>query len=173
MFNEKASNYLKPKKWAEKHIKRKMTKKSTLWSTMAPGQDTFKTNACILMLTLVRNHPNTFLQSHWALPHQENPVLMLPLQVGLHSHISHDFSWTFLPGLGGQQSTQRLETATWIIQIIHTDEAVQIQVQSHTLNVSTSFPGCDCEPLGKLKGNSWAYWRIECWTLWSTVFYQM
>lgn len=110
MFNEKASNYLKLQIWAEKHIKRKKTKNQH-WSTMAPGQDTFKTNACILMLTLVRNHPNTFLQSHWALPHQENPVSMLPLQVGLHSHISHDFSWTFLPGLGGQHIAAKCSKA--------------------------------------------------------------
>lgn len=42
---------------------------------MAPGQDTFKTNACVLMLILVRNHPNTLLQSHQALTHQDKSTI--------------------------------------------------------------------------------------------------
>lgn len=48
-----------------------------------------------------------------------------------------------------QQSTQRLETVNWIIQIIHTDETFQIQLQSHIPDLSTSFPGCDLWTFGK------------------------
>lgn len=75
-----------------------------------------------------------------------------------------------------QQSTQRLETATWIIQIIHRDEALQIQWFDTTAIPHPKFihifprlwPVNLWESSVEIPGSE-AFWSTDRWTLWSIL----